>query len=222
MQQYASGLNLGSAAILNQNPIFEKGFSVTWFQNDPGTESDPKQTSAMRRKSMKVSGFFLAFLVLLLVIGTSSAEIYRWVDEKGVVHFSDSPTESISEASLKEEVSPPGPNPEDNSPPTTETRNITLDSNFFDPLDESKEDPVTVHAPTVEIYETSWCGYCKKAKNFFRSRGIKFKTYDIEKDKDAARRMMALTRRRAVPFVVINGHQIQGYSKQAYEQALRN
>jgi glutaredoxin-like YruB-family protein len=171
---------------------------------------------------MKVSGFFLAFLVLVLVSTTSSAEIYRWVDEKGVVHFSDSPTESVPEADLEEEVSSPDPNPDVNSPPTTETQNITLDPNFFDLLDEHRQDAVTVNAPTVEIYETSWCGYCKKAKNFFRSRGIKFKTHDIEKDKDAARRMMALTRRRAVPFVVINGQPIQGYSEQAYEQALRN
>ncbi len=170
---------------------------------------------------MKVPGFFLAFLVLVLVSGTSSAEIFRWVDEKGVVHFSDAPTESISETSEEEEVSSPDPNPEDNSRPATETRTITLDPDFFDLLDESEEEPAAVNAPAVEIYETSWCGYCKKAKNFFRSRGIKFKTYDIEKDNAAARRMMALTRRRAVPFVVINGQPIQGYSEQAYEQALR-
>ena len=171
---------------------------------------------------MKVPGFFLAFLVLVLVSGTPSAEIFRWVDEKGVVHFSDAPTESISETSEEEEVSSPDPNPEDNSRPAAETRTITLDPDFFDLLDESEEEPAAVNAPAVEIYETSWCGYCKKAKNFFRSRGIKFKTYDIEKDNAAARRMMALTRRRAVPFVVINGQQIQGYSEQAYEQALRN
>ena len=171
---------------------------------------------------MKVSGLLLAFLVLILAIGTSSAEIYRWVDENGVVHFSDSPTEIISEANEQEEVSSPDPNPEDNFPPTAETQNITLDPNFFDLLDESREDPVTVNAPTVEIYETSWCGYCKKAKNFFRSRGIEFTVYDIEKDRDAARRMMAFTTRKAVPFVVINGHGIQGYSEQAYELALQN
>ena len=105
---------------------------------------------------MKVPGFFLAFLVLVLVGATSSAEIYRWVDEKGVVHFSDSPTESMSEADLKEEVSSPDPDPEDNSQPTTETRTITLDPDFFKPLDEGKPDRVSVDAPTVEIYETSW------------------------------------------------------------------
>jgi hypothetical protein len=121
----------------------------------------------MRRKSMKVPGFFLAFLALVLVSGTSSAEIYKWVDESGVVHFSDSPTQSVSEAGVKkkvsspkpnpeEEVSSPGPNPENNSPPATQTRTITLDPDFFKPLDEGRPDRVSVNAPTVEIYETSW------------------------------------------------------------------
>ena len=173
---------------------------------------------------MKVPGFFLAFLALVLVIGTSSAEIYRWVDEKGVVHFSDSPTQHVSETSMKENVSSekPDPNPEGNSPPTTETHTITLNPDFFKPLDEGRPNRVSVNAPTVEIYETNWCGYCKKAKKFFRSRGIKFKSYNIENDAAAARRMMTLTRRKAVPFVVINGHPIQGYSEQAYEYALQN
>lgn len=171
---------------------------------------------------MKIPGFLLAFFVLVLPIGASSAEMYQWVDENGVVHFSDSPTEIMPESNEEEEVVSPEPKPKNNSPPTAETQNATLDPNFFDLLDEFRETPVTVKAPTVEIYETSWCGYCRKAKRFFRSRGIEFSAYDIEKDKDAARRMMALTRRRAVPFVVINGHQIQGYSEQAYELALRN
>ena len=185
---------------------------------------------------MKVPGFFLAFLALVLVIRTSSAEIYRWVDEKGVVHFSDSPTQHVSETSIKENISSekpdpnpeenissekPDPNPEDNSPPTTETHTITLNSDFFKALDEGRPNRASVNAPTVEIYETNWCGYCKKAKEFFRSRGIKFKSYNIENDEAAARRMMTLTRRKAVPFVVINGHPIQGYSEHAYEQALR-
>jgi hypothetical protein len=102
-----------------------------------------------------------------LVFGTSSAEIYQWVDENGVVHFSDSPTQSESEATVKEEVSSPdpnpeeevsipGPNPEDNSPPATKTRNTTLGPDFFKPLDESRPARVSVNAPTVEIYETSW------------------------------------------------------------------
>jgi glutaredoxin len=46
--------------------------------------------------------------------------------------------------------------------------------------------------------------------------------YDIEKDENAARRMMALTSKKAVPYVVINGQGIQGYSEEAYQAALQN
>jgi glutaredoxin-like YruB-family protein len=93
---------------------------------------------------------------------------------------------------------------------------------FSDFPEETQEDAVAVTGPSVEIYETSWCRYCNKAKNFFRSRGIDFVTYDIEKDEQAARRMRSLTNRQAVPFVVINGQGISGYSVAAYEQALQN
>ena len=184
--------------------------------------SDLNQTLPRKEKNMNVPRIFLAFLVLLVVIEASSAEIYRWVDQNGVLHFSDSPTESMSDTNAAEKVSSPDPDPVDNRPPPAETQKINLDANSLDTLGESEKDAVTVNAPTVEIYETSWCGYCKKAKKFFRSRGIKFKAYDIEKDEAAARRMMALTQQRAVPFVVINGHQIHGYSEQAYTLALQN
>ena len=105
---------------------------------------------------MKSSGIFLAFFVLVVVAETSSAEIYRWVDENGVVHFSDSPTESISDANREDAVSSPGPQPDVSTPPATEGPQITLDPNFFDILDESKENTAAVQAPSVEIYETSW------------------------------------------------------------------
>ncbi len=159
---------------------------------------------------------------MVLTMGTSSAEIYKWVDADGVVHYSDSPTHNISEPPEQEEISSTETVPQVNSQPAPEDQNTTLDPDFFNFLDETQEDVVTVNTPTVEIYETSWCGYCKKAKNFFRSRGIDFIAYDIEKDQQAARRMMTMTDMRAVPFVVINGQGIQGYSEQAYALALQN
>ena len=116
---------------------------------------------------MRLFRFFLALLALVLVAGTSSAEIYKWVDENGVVHFSDSPTQSESEAGgetdasspqsdPKENVSSPGPQAEGNASPTPEPRKITLDSDLFKLLDKSKPARVSTHMPDVEIYETSW------------------------------------------------------------------
>ena len=73
--------------------------------------------------------------------------------------------------------------------------------------------------PKVELYTTSWCPYCEKAREFFRSRGIFFTEYDIEKDKSAAARKNQLDKKKGVPFVVINGRGIHGWSAAAYEQA---
>ena len=74
--------------------------------------------------------------------------------------------------------------------------------------------------PKVELYTTSCCPWCKKAKAFFRSRGIAFIEYDIEKDKEAARRKMQIDRQQGVPFAVINGEGIHGYNVRAYKDAL--
>ena len=173
---------------------------------------------------MKTQKIVFVILIYMLALGISSAEIYKWVDENGITHYSDSPTEDIPAPDVTEsdEIQTAAPAPADTPPSPDETRKITLDSDFFNLLDETQEEEVAVNTPTVEIYETSWCVYCKKAKDFFRSRGIDFATYDIEKDPQAARRMRSFTKRRAVPFVVINGQGISGYSVAAYEQALQN
>ncbi|NTU42317.1 MAG: hypothetical protein HGA78_04545 [Nitrospirales bacterium] len=76
------------------------------------------------------------------------------------------------------------------------------------------------NAPKVELYITSWCPYCKKAMDFFQSRGIPVTVYDIEKDSAAAARKNQLDSRRGVPFAVINGQQIHGYSEVFYQRAL--
>ncbi|MEZ4599547.1 MAG: glutaredoxin family protein [Syntrophotaleaceae bacterium] len=75
-------------------------------------------------------------------------------------------------------------------------------------------------SPQVELYVTSWCSYCKKAIQFFESRGIPHAVYDIEKDTSAARRKEELDPWPGIPFAVINGQKIHGFSEQAYLQAL--
>lgn len=79
-----------------------------------------------------------------------------------------------------------------------------------------------VSQPGVELYTTSWCGYCKKARAFFRERGISFTEYDIEKNQYAAYRKQQLDPSPGVPFALINGHGIHGYSEAMYLQALES
>ena len=171
---------------------------------------------------IKAPNWLVVILVLIFSLGISSAEIYKWVDENGVTHYSDSPTQSVPESTDAEndDIQSLDAVPADQPTLPDESPKITLDPDFFDILDKPQEETVAAQTPTVEIYEPSWCGYCKKAIKFFRSRGIEPVVYDIEKDREAARRMFSMTNRRAVPYVVINGQGIQGYSEQAYAQAL--
>jgi glutaredoxin len=74
--------------------------------------------------------------------------------------------------------------------------------------------------PQVEIFTTSWCPYCVKAVKFLRDNNISFVEYDIEKDERAARRLQQLAGRGGVPFAIIDGKSISGWSEQAYKQAL--
>jgi glutaredoxin len=173
--------------------------------------------------TMKTKKIVLVIFICIFALGSSSAEIYKWIDENGITHYSDSPTENIPGTAETEndEIQSADPAPANTAPLPDETQKGALDSDIFDILDET-QDEVAENSPTVEIYETSWCGYCKKAKDFFRSRGIDFVTYDIDRDQQARSRMQSLTSRMAVPFVVINGQGIPGYNVAAYKQALQH
>jgi len=79
------------------------------------------------------------FLLLLLCIvaGTGSAEIYRWVDSAGKVHFSDQPSEEHRSESLELKIN------------TFES--VTYESlNFVMPEARTNK--------KVIMYSASWCG----------------------------------------------------------------
>jgi glutaredoxin len=72
----------------------------------------------------------------------------------------------------------------------------------------------------VEIYITDWCPYCAKAIKFLETNGINYVVYDVEKDREAAQRKKELSGRKGVPFAIINGKKIYGYSEASYSKAL--
>lgn len=72
----------------------------------------------------------------------------------------------------------------------------------------------------VEVYMTSWCGYCKKTLNYLDSKGVPYAAYDIESDSAAKQRYRALGGR-GVPLVVIGGNKIAGYSPEAMDRYLQ-
>ena len=169
---------------------------------------------------LQTNKFFLSIIVVIILFGVAWADVYTWEDENGVVHYSDTQPATDADWDDTEEAASTEATQERNEPgrPEFDREAITeLLKKLEDVSGENDESP----APTVELYVTSWCPYCHKAKSFFRSKGIDFSEYNIEKDAEAAQRMLSLTNSRAVPFAVINGHRIQGFSVSAYERALK-
>ncbi len=178
--------------------------------------------SGVGKMKINLKTALLSILLVFLFSSMVNAEMYKWVDEKGVIHFQDYPP---------------------NLSPSVKVEKLSGEQLRFDNYIEQgaksdgkkpyesvlKEDAKNkrqgkkryARNQSVELYVTSWCGYCKKAKAFLRARKIDFTEYDVEKDKDAARRHRKLNPRGGVPVAVINGKTLFGFSQTAYESALK-
>lgn len=146
------------------------------------------------------------------------ADLYKWVDDKGTVHFSDVPPE-VRNTNQPVDTIPSAPPSKWHPTPTPEHNSRT--SAVQATPSPSQPSEVQPGPPKVELYVTSWCKYCKKARNFFLSRNLPFIEYDVEKDPQAAKRRKAIDGRSGVPLAVINGYAIIGYSEKNYEKALK-
>jgi glutaredoxin-like YruB-family protein len=72
----------------------------------------------------------------------------------------------------------------------------------------------------VKIYSTTFCPYCKIAKEYFAKNNIPFEDFNVESDDDALAEMVRKSGQMGVPVIDINGTIIVGFDKQAIDQAL--
>lgn len=140
-------------------------------------------------------------ILLLTTVDVVNAELFKWVDSNGKVHYSDSkPAHAKRSTTLKIDSVP----------------SLSSDSEKTTPVKES-----TDSVETVDLYTTSWCPYCANARAFLQANNIPFNDYDIEKDTDAAQRKQQLdSDYTGVPLAVIKGKIIRGFSESSYQQAL--
>ena len=74
--------------------------------------------------------------------------------------------------------------------------------------------------PPVVMYSTSWCGYCRKARQLLDELQVTYVEKDIEKSAEAKREHAAIARGSGVPVLDIGGTVIRGYSAQAIRKAV--
>jgi len=168
--------------------------------------------NTMNRSGLLRSAVLILVFAALIVATRAAAEIYKWVDENGRTHYSDRPPQTTQSPDDIQKI-----RTDDIIPQTS----VHYDDGGHYDEDSNNEESRDRRMHKVELYVTSWCPYCKKARAFFMARGIPVTEYDIEKDREAAGRKQRLDSRRGVPFAVVNGHKIHGYVPAAYELALR-
>ena len=157
----------------------------------------------------------LAFVILFLAFSIAGAEVYQWVDERGVMTFKDTPP-----------------------PPSKNRRKVKIysDDNFtaatpYQPVPQARKETKTALGPsspmkkrfagTVEIYVTEGCGYCEKAQNYLKTNGIPFVAYDIDKDKSAEQRHKTLGGK-GVPLIIIGKNKMYGYNQIQLAEYINN
>lgn len=90
----------------------------------------------------------------LLCLGTAGAQVYKWVDDKGVTHYSDQPPPPSAPAKTKVEV----------KSFSTGGASVELPQELADAV---RNRPVT-------LYTTAQCDGCSNARAMLMARGIPF------------------------------------------------
>ncbi len=133
----------------------------------------------------------LWLVCLMMVVPPLSAEVYKWVDENGLIHYSDSKPEN--QAFEQVEI---------NAGSYTGVSYATL-----------KDDV----GKQVIMLSADWCGVCKKAKRYFRRNGIRFTELDIEKSTKGKRLYQKLGAR-GVPVILVGRERMNGFSEAGFER----
>lgn len=130
----------------------------------------------------------IVFLIILMSVNLN-AEVFKWTDESGRTHYSDKAKDNQPLQAIKAEVNI--------------YKDVPINYEFSGTLGQSGN--------KVVMYSTSWCGYCKKARQYFKSKGIAFKEYDIEKNKKAKRKYDRLGGQ-GVPLILVGKKSMRGFS----------
>jgi glutaredoxin len=141
---------------------------------------------------------FLA--VLLLLPALAQAQMYRWLDDKGKVHFSD-------------------------RPPASGARNLQKQSlpaaqGAAPPLPYALQQPVR-NFP-VTLYTSQACGdACAKARELLNQRGVPYSEASVADEEDLAN-LQQLSGGNSVPVMTVGREVLKGFEAGAYASALDN
>jgi glutaredoxin len=143
----------------------------------------------------------LLLACLLVLAPPAAAQVTKWVDAQGRVHYGDRPPvgKNVAAAPLRGTVS-------------------------LGDSEASREFATAVAAPRqagVSIYTTPTCGYCKRAMSHMRRKKVPFAEKDVSANAKNKAEFRAIGGR-GVPVTLAGGKRINGYSPEAFDAFLKS
>lgn len=84
---------------------------------------------------------------------------------------------------------------------------------------EEKKQQQVLNQKELILLSTTWCGACKNAKNYLKTKGIPFTEYDAEKS-EQGRSLMKKYNGRGYPTLIIGDESISGFDSRWVEERL--
>jgi len=153
-----------------------------------------------------VAGALLLLTSACLAWPPAQAQLYKWTDEHGRIHYSDkAPDKDKAKAAVIRIESYSGP---------------AVVSILEKSAPTARANQPAAAKGRVKLLTTSWCGYCRQARAYLNSRGIPFEDLDVEKSAQGKQEYRDL-QGRGVPIILVGDQRMNGYSQARLDGMLR-
>jgi glutaredoxin len=153
-------------------------------------------TATLRTNSW--ASVLAAGVALLTLAGAASAQMYKWVDEKGVTHFGDTPP------------------PADKGKPLALQRRGAGESGGaqlpYALAEAARNSPVT-------LYTMTGCESCERGRQLLRQRGVPFVEKTVSSNEDLAR-LKEISNDATLPVLVVGQRKLVGFEASDWGNAL--
>ena len=148
----------------------------------------------------------LLLIVACLAWPAAQAQLYKWTDERGRIHYSDkAPDHDKMKAAVIRIESYSGP---------------AVVSTLEQSSPAAQANQPAAAKGRVKLLTTTWCGYCRLARAYLTNRGIPFEDLDVEKSVQGKQEYRELNGR-GVPIILVGNQRMNGYSQARLETMLR-
>lgn len=147
----------------------------------------------------------LATVLLAALALAAHAQVYKWTDSTGKVHYGDRPPEDANKQELRIRV------PSYDGPVQVRDWASVIRTTAATPPS----------ARAITMYSTDWCGHCKNARSYFAAQGIRFTEVNVEKSESGRKEYEALGGG-GVPLIQVGDKIMRGFSAASFEALRKN